>query len=164
LDLPKGETLFVLLRSKSMAHWAKKAMVPVWPSIDKTGDEEKDIANLLREAEAMGRVRLPRRWQLTGPDDTMDHTPYFVRLKDMADPQSVVEVDPENLAKAFGPGVKLKDIFIEITNEPVTIGLEKRLPWLVKLRGKTLDGKRVNDGSGLANELGAGSFQVVGDK
>ena len=39
-------------------------------------------------------------------------------------------VDPDDLAKSFGPGVRLVRVTIEITGEPVTRGIRKVLPWL----------------------------------
>lgn len=54
--------------------------------------------------------------------------PMLVRFLDPHDPKSVEEVSPDDLARAFGPGVKLKRITIEVTDAPVTVGVEKRLP------------------------------------
>lgn len=134
VDLPTEQALFVLLRSENMQDWSDKAMVPAFPRIDKSGDEEADVAKLLAAASKMGRVALPRRWELTGPLDTMDHTPIMVRFRDKMDPMTVEKVNPDDLAVTFGPGFALRGIFIEITDQPVTIGLEKRLGWLDDLK------------------------------
>lgn len=163
VDLPGEQTLFVLLRSENMSDWASKAMVPAWPDSDDLGDEGKNIAELLRVTKAKGRIPLPRRWQLTGPDNTMDHTPYFVRFRNIADPASVEQVDPDNLAKSFGPGIKLKGIFVEITDDPVTTGIERRLAWLPNIKGKYLDGRTVHSSQELANVLGSGDFLIAGN-
>ena len=56
--------------------------------------------------------------------------PTIVRFRDIADPKSVEQVDPDDLAKSFGPGVKLKSLTVQMTDEPVTTGIEKRLGWL----------------------------------
>ncbi len=56
--------------------------------------------------------------------------PVLVRFRDINDPKSVERVDPANLAASFGDGVKLIKATIEITNDPVTMGIEKRLGWL----------------------------------
>ena len=56
--------------------------------------------------------------------------PMLVRFGDLADPKSVARVDPNDLAASFGPGVKLLRAAIEITDDPVTTGIEKRLGWL----------------------------------
>jgi hypothetical protein len=43
--------------------------------------------------------------------------------------------DPDDLASTFGPGFKLKGFTIQITDEPVTTGIEKRLRWLPNQHG-----------------------------
>ena len=59
-----------------------------------------------------------------------DILPMLVRFRDINDPKTVERVDPNNLAAAFGQGVRLARASIEITNDPVTTGIEKKLPWL----------------------------------
>ena len=54
----------------------------------------------------------------------------LVRFRDPIDPTSVELVNPLDLAASFGPGVTLKRAFIEITDDPITKGIETRLPWL----------------------------------
>jgi hypothetical protein len=54
----------------------------------------------------------------------------LVRFGDVNDPKTVERIDPADLAAGFGPGVKLIRATIEITKDPVTTGIEKRLPWL----------------------------------
>ena len=67
-----------------------------------------------------------RREPLDLPLDTL---PMLVRFGDLADPKSVARVDPNDLAASFGPGVKLVRATIEITDDPVTTGIEKKLGW-----------------------------------
>lgn len=56
--------------------------------------------------------------------------PMLVTFRDINDPKTVERVDPTNLAATFGPGVSLKRATIEMTDEPVTTGIEKRLGWV----------------------------------
>jgi hypothetical protein len=56
--------------------------------------------------------------------------PPLVRFRDIRDPKTVELVDPNDLSKSFGPGVKLKRIFLTVVDEPVTVGIGKRLTWL----------------------------------
>jgi hypothetical protein len=56
--------------------------------------------------------------------------PVLVRFRDAGDPTSVELVDPLDLAASFGPGVMLKSAFVEITDDPVTKGIQAKLPWL----------------------------------
>ena len=63
-------------------------------------------------------------------DIPRSHYPLLVTFTDITDPTTVKQVDPANLAATFGPGVSLKRITLEITNEPVTEGkIESVLGW-----------------------------------
>jgi hypothetical protein len=90
--------------------------------------------------------------------------PLLVRFRDINDAKTVERVKPGDLGASFGPGVYLKRATVEITKDPVTTGIEKRLPWLESLRsrGARLDGdNRVGvRGNELVNVLGPGSFQA----
>jgi len=59
-----------------------------------------------------------------------EQLPMLVRFRDVNDPKSVEIVDADHLDQSFGPGVKIKAVRAEITNEPVTTDLGNRLPWL----------------------------------
>jgi hypothetical protein len=61
--------------------------------------------------------------------------PMLVRFKDIRDPKSVEKVDPNDIAKSIGPGVTLRRITLQITDDPVTTGIEKRLGWLARQSG-----------------------------
>ena len=57
--------------------------------------------------------------------------PLPVTFDDIADPKTVRRVDPDDLAAAFGPGVALQSIRLEITGEKVTKGkVEAVLGWI----------------------------------
>ena len=58
--------------------------------------------------------------------------PMLVRFRDPSDPASVERVDPSDLAASFGAGVKFERMSIEITDAPVTTGIEAVLPWLAR--------------------------------
>lgn len=59
--------------------------------------------------------------------------PQLVTFRSIDDPTTVEPVDPNNLAANFGPGVQLKSMTLEITNEPVTHSrIERVLGWLGK--------------------------------
>lgn len=61
--------------------------------------------------------------------------PLLVTFTDITDPTTVNQVDPTNLAATFGPGVSLKRITLQITDEPVTEGkIESVLGWLDDLK------------------------------
>ena len=85
----------------------------------------------------------------------------LVRFRDVGDPKSVEVVDAGDLAKSFGPGVKLRRIMLAVTDDPATTGIEKRLGWVVDkfYYDKMLDGQALNNGSSLANNLTPESFK-----
>ena len=90
--------------------------------------------------------------------------PKMVTFSDMKAPKTIQAVDSNNLAKTFGSGVKLEDIKIEITHDPVVNRIDKYLPWLKeiyakqsRLNGSTSTAIFNND---LASNLGAGSFKI----
>ncbi len=57
--------------------------------------------------------------------------PLMVTFTDVVDPASVKLVEPGDLAVSFGPGVRLKAITLEVTDEPVTEGkVEAVLGWI----------------------------------
>jgi hypothetical protein len=61
--------------------------------------------------------------------------PMLVRFRDAVDPRSIEHVDPTNITATFGAGVMLKGVTLEVTNAPVTTGLEHILPWAASFRG-----------------------------
>ena len=87
----------------------------------------------------------------------IDYIPMLVRFRDLNDPTSIEQIDPRNLAGTFGSGVSLRDVVIERTEEPVTSGVEAKLPWLKTMKTH-LDGERLHHLNTLANELIARDF------
>ncbi len=65
---------------------------------------------------------------------TKPHYPLLVTFEDITDSQTIKVVDPANLTPTFGPGVSLKRVTLEITDEPVTREvIEQVLPWFYKV-------------------------------
>jgi hypothetical protein len=59
-----------------------------------------------------------------------DQIPMLVTFADINDPKSVKLVDPSDLAANFGPGVSLKAVTVQVTDEPVTDGrVDEVLGW-----------------------------------
>ena len=67
--------------------------------------------------------------------------PTLVTFRDVRDPLTVETVDPQNLAASFGPGVTLESATIEVTDDQISRGIERALPWLPSLTDY-LDGSR----------------------
>lgn len=120
VDIAPGQTIYALLTGASgevdygariamrAEVWGKSpdaprpAPVQLWPEVPKTAG----LAN-------------------TNP------LPMLVRFGDPADPTSVEEVEPDALDKAFGPGVRLRRITVQATDEQVTMRIAERLGWLL---------------------------------
>jgi hypothetical protein len=90
----------------------------------------------------------PRR---ISPNDLPD----IVTFADVDDPKSVLEVDPEHLEDALGAGVSWGELSLEMTDEPITTGIEHQLPWLNKYvqQNFRLNGSTVGNGKDLPNIL-----------
>ncbi|MEQ8448446.1 MAG: hypothetical protein RIB97_02055 [Nitratireductor sp.] len=150
VDLGERGVLFALLsRAGDSAYTAKLAgrMLTDTPA---NGRREAVFAAVLASA---GRV-------LEVPPERY---PLLVTFTDIADPTTVKRVDPDDLAATFGPGVALKRITLEITDEAVTEGeVEKKvLGWLETIGNTMLDGRSISTikaKNRLANDLSAGSF------
>jgi hypothetical protein len=76
--------------------------------------------------------------------------PMMVRFRDLNDPKSVEQVDPDTIG--------VKRIALETTSDPVTVGIEKRLGWLPTLKGGYLNGATTARNAGLG--LAAGNFST----
>lgn len=127
VDLPGGRTLFALLRGSG----------------DTQGDAAAYQTRLLYEAlnagaeasvpvEVAGLTVMQARAaaksagvKLTLPEKLY---PMLVTFADNSDPKSVERVAPGNLSAMFGPGLRLRRITVEVTDDAVTSGIEKRLP------------------------------------
>ena len=59
-----------------------------------------------------------------------DQYPRLVSCFNLIDPDSVAVLDPGSLADAYGAGVFLDRMFVELTSDPVSRGIRAILPWL----------------------------------
>lgn len=156
VDLPNGETLFVLLRSETDMDWAGSV------HIESTGLKQDDFADKaqFRETLRNNRIVYPvQRWVEMQSGDKIDNYPMLVMFDDINKPKSVKRVDADDLTKSFGRGYKLNAITVMGTDEPVTKEIGKRLGWLPNYYDKMLDGDRLNRSKELANNLSQNSFQ-----
>lgn len=71
------------------------------------------------------------------------YLPVFVIFDDLSDPKTARVITRDDFARVFGNDVKLQGVSIEITDAPVTRGIEERLPWLRTNKGGYLSGKSV---------------------
>ena len=142
IDLGARGLLFALLRSEGNGQWAAGIMPSLTPrpAEDAPTSEDDTIAIQIKNVLAnKGLIVLPRMYPRTSSDRPSSKPqsayPLLVRFEDIKHPESVTQVDPGNLATSFGPGVELKRITVQITEDPVTTGIEQRLSWLQNHHG-----------------------------
>lgn len=100
------------------------------------------------------RIALLRGAHRINPDDLPD----LVTFANINDPASVIEVDPNDLQATLGPGVGWNEITLESTDEPITRGLELKLPWIPAYWCGMLDGDQLHHKTTLANTLSSWDF------
>lgn len=94
---------------------------------------------------------------------TPDDLPDLVTFADINDPKSVIEVDPNDLQAALGPNVSWNEITLESTDEPITKGIELKLPWIPAYYEGMLDGNKLHHigaRATLSNTLSTADFQM----
>jgi hypothetical protein len=123
VDLPGGRTLFALLQSpKAGPDYPEQILASVF------SDPAAPLA--LRGPEAGTLAQRMNTAKQLKPGFTLDRAlyPLLVTFTDFGDPKTVTRVDSDGLAASFGPGTKLRRITLQVTDHPVTTGVEKRLP------------------------------------
>ena len=160
VDLPGGKTLFALPRSSNDVDWAARVMQKLAPKIQgEPWPESFDNVLLIK-----GAVEVPRMWPASETLPERSAFPMLVTFGDIAEPASVELVDPDDLAATFGGGVKLRRIMVELTDDPVTTGIERRLVWMSAYRAKWFNGNSTIyedlTTDDLSSHLSAGSFST----
>ncbi|MCS3725869.1 hypothetical protein [Bradyrhizobium betae] len=148
VDLGLHGTLFALLHGPKAGYGDLGG--PAWMLFHAFADLIKS------ETDPLPQVRLLRE-QHAHRVLKVDEVPMLVRFRDLDDPKSVEQIDPRNLAATFGSGVSLRDVAIEVTQDPLTAGIQAKLPWLKAMKTH-LDGDQYHSRNTLANELTARDF------
>lgn len=118
VDLPTGQVLFALLSREDSPDRA--AGLP-YAALDPPDFEgEFDYIKKTRALEHIDRVGVVPR----------EAYPMMATFSNLTDPSSVERVNPDDLAASFGEGVALKRITVQMTDDPVTTSITRRLPWL----------------------------------
>lgn len=152
VDLPGGKTLFALLKTGAIqGDLAGLSMAALDPAF------KNDIVESAQRIARGDGIRSPAE---VAPSDY----PMLVTFGDIADPASVVQVDPADMAARFGAGVKLRRIVVEVTDEAVSSGIEDRLAWLPEYYSRQFSGDRFqmlkNKSTGLSAFMSSGSFSA----
>ncbi len=155
VDLPGGKTLFALLRGDHAPYdFAGQAMFLVTPF--ERGDKQDGFGPLLEAVRANRKVNVVPRMRpgYFDVEPPFSAYPMLVQFHDIADPKTLERVDPDNLPASFGPGIRLRRITVQLTEEPVTTGITKRLPWLDHLQRFQTDPNNVFSNT-LPEEIGS---------
>jgi hypothetical protein len=114
VDLPGGQTLIATLEGEDNGGYAEEIAARSLAPSSRTDQERMAVL-----AQGGQEAVVPRR-----------SYPFLVRLRDARDPRTIEGVDPDNLAASFGPGVRLRRIFIRTTSSEPSFVLQRRYSWL----------------------------------
>lgn len=159
VDLPGG-TLFALLRGQNMDADYPSGVVPshLKAHPQPGADAVKNWGEIMRTiAETKPTFEL-----------YPDERPLLVRFRDLGNPATVEKVDPADLASSFGPGTRLRRIAVAVTDDDVTVGIERRFGWWKNYLDRRLNGaprttENMRDPD-LSAHLSVGSFSTEYDR
>jgi hypothetical protein len=114
VDLPEAQTMFALLTGAD-------------GEVDFGGRDIDFMFKELGPASPDGVIELWPHIPVTKRPIIAHPLPLLVRFGDVRDPKSVAKVDPDHLDASFGSGVTLRRITLQLTDDPMTSGIEKRL-------------------------------------
>jgi hypothetical protein len=145
VEVTKGKYLFALLTTKRQASGGWQTLGHIGPqSLGLRVDE----GNTFKKQD--GKIIVPQELY-----------PLLVVFNDINDPTSVLEVEATKLEDHFGFGVALKEITLEVTDDPVTTDqIEKKLLWFWKVssRFKSSEYRKSHPDDSI-NSVGGGEFK-----
>jgi hypothetical protein len=131
VDLGNSNNLVALLGLMGMAHddIVRIAQETFFPYNFRSRPENRNLASAHKKlASEFGK---PMKLDVA-------EMPTLARFRNLNDPKTIESVDPAHMEATYGPDFHLREVTIELTNDPVTSGLiEKRLPWLHRKIGDT---------------------------
>ena len=125
VDLGNGRLLFAMLQDGGHGRQIHELSFNVFryadlkPPLSRAYDQS-EWPEFYKEAKTV------KPFAVAGRDDY----PMFVTFADPANPASVKEVDPDNLAATFGPGYRLMRLTVQVTDDAMTAQVPAVLPWL----------------------------------
>jgi hypothetical protein len=150
LDLGPGVRPLVALMTSHL-HPKRGGTVWDWPGdyvLDRLYHPNWRDDDFMKIISRLAKIREPRRI-------TLEELPDLVTFADINDPKSVIEVDPNNLQGGLGRDITWNEITLEMTDQPITTGIEEKLPWLPAYfqNNWNLDGTKYHSTRELANSL-----------
>jgi hypothetical protein len=133
LDLGKRGTLFALLSAENHYDWSSTIMPVITPTPNYVKGEDKFLKRFNFMMTRRQLIELPREpiKTATFPFPNYPWLVQFTRDRDW-----VEQVNPSNLAASLGKGVSLRRMTVQLTDDPVTIGIGRALPWLATWEGR----------------------------
>lgn len=167
VDLGTRGLLFALLRSEDNSDWATNVIYRLSPKVpsvydangkfDNKRDFEAQFAAMLAYREP---IELPRTFPPVAHLLNEHAWPMLVRFTNIDDPKSVERIDPDKIAEVYGEGVKIRRIVVQLTGNPITSGIDKRLRWLPHQRGSLIPipREKFKDEMPIGSDLNEGDF------
>jgi hypothetical protein len=63
-------------------------------------------------------------------DLSAENMPLLVWLPHLTDPSSARPISAADILTVLGPGARLSNAYVEMTNDPIAIDIDRKLPWL----------------------------------
>ena len=148
VDLPGGKVLFALLTKPDRADGADSYAFDALISQPWSGGEEyiRDVNALVARHDV-------------GVLPAKDY-PLLVTFGDTKNVTTITRVEPTDLSKHFGNGVRLRRITIQITDQPVTQSIERRLTWLTHMKQLNIPADFQPDGILVGNLQGLFTTEI----
>jgi hypothetical protein len=157
VDLPNGKTLFMLPPSSEKVQQVFDAE---WKN------DWVESTKRISDRKTSGVLNFPIDTKRERGSDGLpqSHDGLFVQFRDINKPATVEEVNPEHLPEAFGTGYALRRVTVQLTDEPLTSGIERRLPWLPDYYNFKFSGDRYssleNAHKGISAFMSSGAFSA----
>ncbi len=136
VDLGSRGKLFALLKGyKSGWNYADGILYQTFPGPPSSRPKGIKFYSELKNAKAtLTPTNYPILVAFTDLNDPRSAKP-ALEMEVINDPPIELSIKADNFEELFGAGVKLKEISIEMTDEPVTWEIEESLPWLPARKG-----------------------------
>jgi hypothetical protein len=128
LEISEGKYLFALLTSEGEESIIPAVQSAFDPEYRRGGDG--NIATIQKVAGARDITTHPLARTNSFEQGERPFLPRLVTFKDIQNPRSIVEVEPDGLAAEFGAGTVLKSVTVAKTTAPLTHTIIRLLPWL----------------------------------